>query len=400
VLVLAVVLAIGGIAGTKRLEVENSFVSYFHKDTEIYRGLKLIDEKLGGTTPMDIMLKFPQSVAAADFGVLDDDLAAMFGEVESNADKSDTWFTPDKIDRIKLVHDYLDALPEVGKVLSLASGLRVAEQINGGREFSSFELNILYKRIPAAVRAQMIDPYISIPHDEARIAVRIVDSLPDLRRKELLEKINHDLGERFGLSAEEYEITGLLVLYNNVLQSLFRSQIMTLGTVMLGILVMLTILFRSWRVALVGIVPNILAAVSIVGFMGWMNIPLDIMTITIAAITIGIAVDDCIHYLYRYKDELPRLRDPIATMHYCHDNIAKAAFYTTITITVGFSILVMSNFIPTILFGVLTAFAMIVALLAALTLMAKLILVLQPFPMAVGQNFESAAKSPNLGPQA
>ncbi len=378
ILVLAVVIGAAGAAGIHRLEVENSFISYFRENTEIYQGLKLIDETLGGTTPMDIVLKFPKDERPDD-GALDDDLAALFDEVEAESKKSDSWFTPEKLDRIKQIHDYLDSLPAVGKVLSLASAIRVAEKINGGVEFTAFELNIMYKRVPAPVRAAMLDPYISIEHDEARIAVRIIDSLPDLRRKELLEKIDLDLREKFGLEAHEYEITGLLVLYNNFLQSLFRSQILTLGAVMVGIMIMLTILFRSPVVALVGIIPNILAATCILGFMGWMNIPLDIMTITIAAITIGIAVDDCIHYLYRYKAELPRIGDPIETMHYCHANIAKAAFYTTLTITVGFSILIMSNFIPTVLFGMLTAVAMIVALLAALTLMPKLILMWRPF---------------------
>ncbi|MGB1883288.1 MAG: efflux RND transporter permease subunit [Gammaproteobacteria bacterium] len=386
VLVISAVLAIGGVFGMYKLEVENSFVSYFHEDTEIHQGLKLIDRKLGGTTPLDIVLTFPQAAADADLGSMDDDLAAMFGEVQSEGNKADSWFTPDKIDRIKLVHDYLDAQPEIGKVLSLASALRVAEQINGG-EFTAFELNVLYKRIPAAVRQAMIDPYLSIPHDEARVTVRILDSLPDLRRKELLERIESDLSGKLELRDDEYQITGLLVLYNNVLQSLFQSQIQTLGTVMLGILIMLTILFRSLKTALVGIFPNILAAVSILGFMGWMGIPLDLMTITIAAITIGIAVDDCIHYLYRYREELPRIDNPVQTMHYCHANIAKAAFYTTVTITVGFSILITSNFIPTILFGVLTAFAMIIALLAALTLMAKLILVSGPFDAPAEEDY-------------
>jgi uncharacterized protein len=378
ILVLAVVIGVAGVAGMQRLQVENSFVSYFHKDTEIYRGLKLIDETLGGTTPMDIVLKFPKD-ERADSGALDDDLAALFDDVEKDSEKSDAWFTPEKIDRVKLIHDYLESLPAIGKVLSLASTIRVAEKINGGIEFTAFELNVMYKRVPAPVRAAMIDPYVSIEDDEARIAVRIFDSMPDLRRKELLEQIETDLREKFGLDATEYEITGLLVLYNNLLQSLFRSQILTLGAVMVGIMIMLTVLFRSPMVALVGIIPNILAATTILGFMGWMNIPLDIMTITIAAITIGIAVDDCIHYLYRYKAEFPRIGDPIATMHYCHANIAKAAFYTTLTITVGFSILLMSNFIPTILFGMLTAVAMVVALLAALTLMPKLILLWRPF---------------------
>ena len=378
ILALSVAIGIAGAVGVARLEVENSFISYFHEDTEIFQGLKLIDETLGGTTPLDIVLKFPKDERPDD-GALDDDLSALFNDVESESDKSDSWFTPQKVDRVKAVHDYLDGLPAVGKVLSLASAIRVAEKINGGIEFTAFELNILYKRSPPPVRAALLDPYISIENDEARIAVRIFDSMPDLRRKELLEQIDRELRDAIGLEAHEYEITGLMVLYNNYLQSLFRSQIMTLGAVMIGIMIILTILFRSPLVALVGILPNILAATCILGFMGWMKIPLDVMTITTAAITVGIAVDDCIHYLYRYKREYPRIGDPIETMHYCHANIAKAAFYTTLTITMGFSILVMSNFIPTILFGVLTALAMIVALLAALTLMPKLILMWQPF---------------------
>ncbi len=380
VLIVSFCVGVAGLTGMQKLEVENSFISYFHEDTEIYQGLKLIDEKLGGTTPLDIILKFPETIPESDFGSEEDDLAALFGDMSDQGDKADSWFTTHKIDRIKAVHDYLEQRPEIGKVLSLASGLRVAEQLNGGNEFTPFELNILYKRMPAAVRATSIDPYISIYDDEARIAVRIFDSMPNLRRNELLKEIQSDLETVLGLSSEEYQITGLLVLYNNVLQTLFNSQILTLGAVMIGIMAMLLILFWSVKVAIVGILPNALAATAILGLMGWMAIPLDIMTITIAAITVGIAVDDCIHYLYRYKTELPILKDPIKTMHYCHDNIARAALYTTLTITIGFSILLWSNFIPTILFGILTSIAMIVALLAALTLMPKLILMLKPFP--------------------
>ncbi|MEQ8231781.1 MAG: MMPL family transporter, partial [Gammaproteobacteria bacterium] len=217
VLVLSVLLAVMGATGMQRLEVENSFISYFHDDTEIYQGLKLIDEELGGTTPLDIILKFPQRAADSDLGDMDDDLAAMFSEVESESSKADSWFTPEKIDRIKAVHDYLDQRPEIGKVLSLASTLRVAEELNGGREFTAFELNVIYKRIPPPVRAAMIDPYVSIDHDEARIAVRIHDTLPGLRRNELLKDIQHDLATKFDMQPDEYEVTGLLVLYNNVL---------------------------------------------------------------------------------------------------------------------------------------------------------------------------------------
>ena len=382
VLVLSVAAAAIGISGSLKLEVENSFINYFHKDTEIYQGLKLIDDTLGGTTPLEVVLNFrpPPEVQPdnPELGGADDELAELFGDYDFD-DNDDTWFTTEKVDRIKAVHDYLDGLPEVGKVLSLASVLRVAEEVNDGRTFSAFELNVIYKRIPGALKSTMLDPYISIPEDEARISIRIKDSLPDLRRAHLLQKIDAELQSKLGLQPHEYEMTGLLVLYNNMLQSLFQSQIQTLGVVMLGILLMLWFLFRSFTIAVIGVIPNILAASTILGFMGWMQIPLDMMTITIAAITIGIAVDDCIHYLYRYKVEFPERQDYVATMHYCHANIAKAAFYTTITITVGFSILVLSNFIPTILFGLLTAIAMIFALLAALTLMPKLILMLRPY---------------------
>ncbi|MGR9092728.1 MAG: MMPL family transporter, partial [Gammaproteobacteria bacterium] len=309
----------------------------------------------------------------SEFGDLDE----LFGEIES--EDSDTWFTPTKVDRIKRVHDYLDSLDAVGKVLSLATVVRVAEDLNDGNEFDAFQLNVIYKRMPYVLRAAMIDPYVSIVDDEARVSVRIYDSQPDLRRRALLERIDKELQDSVGLEPGEYQLTGLLVLYNNMLQSLFKSQIQTLGVVMLGIMIMLSILFRSLKVAAIGVIPNLLAATSILGFMGWAGIPLDMMTITIAAITIGIAVDDCIHYLYRFKEEYPTIGNYTQTMHYCHANIAKAAFYTTITIVVGFSILVLSNFIPTILFGLLTAVAMIIALIAALTLMAKLILMWRPF---------------------
>jgi len=376
----AVLIALAGLFGARKLEVENSFINYFHEDTEIYRGLKKIDENLGGTTPLDIVLKF--GTPAEEDDAFDDDsglgdLNELFGEIESN--DADTWFTPTKVDRIKAVHDYLDSLDAIGKVLSLATVVRVAEDLNDGQEFDAFQLNVIYKRMPYVLRAAMIDPYVSIYEDEARVSVRIYDSLPDLRRKALLEQIENELQNTVGLEPAEYQLTGLLVLYNNMLQSLFESQIKTLGAVMLGITLMLWILFRSLKIALIGVIPNLLAATSILGFMGWVGIPLDMMTITIAAITIGIAVDDCIHYLYRFKEEYPVLGDYTETMHYCHANIAKAAFYTTITIVVGFSILILSNFIPTILFGILTAVGMIIALVAALTLMAKLIVMWRPF---------------------
>ncbi len=381
VLVLSLLLAVLSAVGMNKLKVENSFVNYFSETTEIYQGLKLIDDKLGGTTPLDVILKFSdvKEYGAPEQGsdAEDDDFDELFGEEDENS--NDAWFTDYKIKRIKAVHDYLDSLPAVGKVLSLASLLRLAEDLNEGEPFDAFELAIINKRAPEELKSGMIDPYISIADNEARINLRIRDSLQDLRRNELLKQINKDLQDKLDLAPEDFQITGILVLYNNMLQSLFHSQILTLGVVMLGIALMLVLLFRSFSLAIIGIIPNLLAAAIILGLMGLLNIPLDLMTITIAAITIGIAVDNSIHYIYRFREEFPLHQDYITTMHYCHANIGRAVFYTAITIIVGFSIMVMSNFIPTIYFGLLIALAMFIALLAVLTLLPKLILIWKPF---------------------
>ena len=376
ILVIAILLALISGYGVSRLKVENSFVNYFSDSTEIYKGLKLIDDKLGGTASLDIILKLdnPEETPPAE---QDDELDAMFGEIE--VDKADYWFTPEKINLIEGMHDYLASLPAVGKVLSLASTIRVAESLTKGGKFDTFLLAVIYKQLPEVLREQMITPYVSIEKDEARINLRVKDSLKDLRRKELLEKIHRDLIQKFNFPENKLEITGLLVLYNNMLQSLFKSQILTLGVVMIGIALMLLVLFQSVSLAVIGIIPNILSAAIILGLMGLLNIPLDMMTITIAAITIGIAVDNAIHYIYRFREEFARSGDYLETLHYCHANIGRAVFYTAITIIVGFSILVMSNFIPTIYFGLLTAMAMFIALFAALTLLPKLILLWKPF---------------------
>lgn len=377
IIAISVVLSVIAVIGISTLRVENSFINYFDKDTEIYKGMKLIDEQLGGTTPLDILidLKEEEFDGGPDDGLFDFPPLPGF-----ESKKEDTWFTAYKIDTIKAVHDYLDRQPEIGKVMSLAAPVRVAEDLNDGQPLDSLALAIMYQKIPSQMRDTMIDPYIDIERDEARVSIRVKDSLPDLRRKELIERIEKGLHEEVGLKKGQYQVTGMLVLYNNMLQSLFSSQIETLGTVMLGIFIMLVILFRSVKLAIIGITPNILSALLILGLIGLLGIPLDMMTITISAITIGIAVDNSIHYIYRFREELPRQGgDYLRALHYCHANIGKAIFNTAVIIIMGFSILVLSNFIPTIYFGVFTAIAMAVALFAALTLLPRLILIVRPF---------------------
>ena len=383
ILVLAVMLAVVSIAGITRLRVENSFINYFSDDTEIYQGLKLIDEKLGGTTPLEILIKFEDD----SYGLLEpEDLEGLTEReiqmereyAEQRTNSPQYWFTPDKIQRIKEVHDYLEELPEIGKVLSLASPVRVAEKYVGG-ELDAMDLALLHTKVSPKVKKSLINPYVSIDDNEARLLARVLDSKPDLRRKELLETVHHDLVNKLGFEEQDAIVSGLLVLYNNMLQSLFKSQIKTIGVVMLGIAIMFLVLFRSITLSIIGILPNLLGAAVVLGVMGWAKIPMDMMTITIAAITIGIAVDNGIHYIYRFREEYALTHSYVETMHVCHSNIGKAVFYTTMTIIFGFSILVFSNFIPTIYFGVLTAAAMFIALLAALTVLPKLILLWKPF---------------------
>ena len=363
------------VIGISRLEVENSFINYFDKKTEIYKGMKLIDEKLGGTTPLEVILKFPSK---EELKSIEDD---EFEDWDNNENQNDQkyWFTKDKIEKIEKVHNYLDDLPAVGKVLSFSSIVEVATQLNNNKPLGTLEIGILYSKIPEKIKKDIIDPYISINDNEARISIRIIDSQDGLRRNDLIKKINYDLKNKLKLNDQEFKLAGVLILFNNLLQSLFKSQILTLGLVMIGIFAMFMILFRNIKLSLIGVVPNFIAAFFILGIIGLLGIPLDMMTITIAAITIGIAVDNSIHYIYRFKEEFLKHKDYEKTLKICHSTVGVAILNTSITIVFGFSILVFSKFIPTIYFGVFTGIAMLLAMISVLTLLPSLILISKPF---------------------
>ncbi len=374
-LVTGIIIIFSGI-GISKLEVENSFINYFDKNTEIYKGMKLIDEKLGGTTPLEVIIKFPEkeNVKKSE----EDDEFEDWGDEEDTNDEK-YWFTKDKIDLITSVHNYLDSLPEIGKVLSFSSIIEVATQLNNNKPLGTLEMGVLYSKIPESIKTEIIDPYLSIKDNEARISLRIIDSQKDLRRNDLINKINFDLKDKFGLEDKDYKLAGVLILFNNLLQSLFKSQILTLGLVMIGIFSMFIILFRNIKLSLIGVVPNFIAAFFILGIIGLLGIPLDMMTITIAAITIGIAVDNSIHYIYRFKEEFNKIKDYNKTLNTCHSTVGVAILNTSITIVFGFSILVLSKFIPTIYFGVFTGLAMLLAMISVLTLLPALILIIKPF---------------------
>jgi hypothetical protein len=384
VLAVSVALFIISAIGISRLVVENSFIDYFKDTTEIHQGMKVIDQNLGGTTPLDVVIEIEapdvtaqasksEEVATGD-GEFDE-----FDEFEKKEDDGKYWFTSDRMALVIKIHDYLESVPEIGKVLSLGTMLKIAEKLNHGQALDNFQLALLYSELPDRFKALVLDPFVSVEHNQLRFSVRVKDSEKSLKRDVLLKKIRHDLINKLGLKEKNVHLAGLLVLYNNMLQSLFESQILTLGVVVLALMAMFLLLFKSFKIALIALAPNLLAVGAVLGFMGWMKISLDMMTITIAAISIGIAVDNTIHYIYRFKNEFEFSQNYIKTMHYCHGSIGHAMYYTSVTIIIGFSILALSNFLPTIYFGLLTGLAMLIALLAALTLLPQLLIVVKPF---------------------
>ena len=370
------IIIILSIYGISKLEVENSFINYFNKNTEIYKGMKLIDEKLGGTTPLEVIIKFAEKTKKDE--IIEDDNEFEDWD-EDNSDNEKYWFTINKIEKINKVHEYLDSLEGVGKVISFSSILKVAEQLNNNKKLGTLEMGVLYNKIPDSIKEEIINPYISIEDNEARISLRIKDSDENLRRNELIKKINYDIENKLGFKKDEFKLAGVLILFNNLLQSLFKSQILTLGFVMIGIFLMFLILFKNITLSIIGVIPNFIAAFFILGIIGLAGIPLDMMTITIAAITIGIAVDNSIHYIYRFKEEFLLKKNYETTLKHCHSTVGLAILNTSITIIFGFSILIFSNFIPTIYFGIFTGIAMLLAMVSVLTLLPKLILVIKPF---------------------
>ena len=382
--------------GISQLKVENRFIDYFHESTEIYQGMEIIDEELGGTISPEVILDLPKmlgggqdqfggddfsSSGSNDFG--SDDFGSNdfgsndFANTGSGSGGTGFWFTVTGLERISEVHEYLDSLPETGKVLSLATGYDIVKMVLGG-SVDDLTLKLIEGGLPPEIKGVLVDSYYKPEIDQARIVARVKETSRTLQRNELLEQIHDHLTNEMGFAEEEVHLTGLLVMYNNMLQSLFKSQILTLGTVFVAILIMFLFLFRSLKFALVALAPNLLAAGAVLGSMGLIGIPLDIMTITIAAITVGIGVDHAIHYVHRFRKEFPVDRDYIATMYRCHGSIGKAMYYTSVIIIFGFSILALSNFNPSIYFGLLTAGAMLASLLGSMLLLPRLIILVKP----------------------
>ena len=374
ILVLSVTLLLVAIFGINKLTVENRFIDYFKDTTEIYRGMELLDKKLGGTAPLDLIINQPKEEDGSDKEFYDDFEDDFGSDEKSNG----YWWNTINIKKIEEIHDYLDDKEEIGKVLSIASGIKVAEELKDGSELSEFDLALIKNLLPEDIKETLLTAYISEDENQVRISTRVLETSRGLNRNELLSSIEKDLKNKFDLDVDQFRLTGLAVLYNNMLQSLFSSQIKTIGIVFGVIFLMFIVLFRSFYLALIGMTPNLLAAAVVLGTMGLSRIPLDIMTITVAAISVGMAVDNTIHYIHRFKIEFRETNDYEQSMINSHRTIGRAMFYTSSTIIFGFLVLIASNFNPTAYFGIFVSLAMLMALLGALTLLPKLLIVFKP----------------------
>lgn len=378
VLAIAALLAILSIYGSSKLKVENSFINYFKKNTEIYKGMEVIDKKLGGTTPLDLIVTF-EKAKKAKAKANDDPLAQFEDEFEKNENKNQYWFSPNKMDTIRRVQAYLESIKEVGNVESFGTLLEVAKKLNNGKNLDTFELAVLYNEMPKKFRNIILNPFINIEKNQVRFAMRIIDSNPNLRRNKLIHKIENDMPKILEDKKTNFRLSNLMVLYNNVLQSLFESQIVTLGAVLFILFLMFVVLFKSVKISLIAMITNIIPVGIIFAVMGFASIPLNVMTITIASISIGMGVDDTIHYIIRFKEEYEKDRNYILAMQRSHESIGYGMYYTSVTVILGFSILVFSNFIPTIYFGLLTVLVMFTSLMSALLLLPKLLIKYRAF---------------------
>jgi hypothetical protein len=336
------------VAGLFRLQVENSFINYFRERTRVHQELAFIDRELGGSTPLDLVYTIPEGERRKDLVL--------------------TAKTVQLLQRIQFVLQQHEA---VGKTLSVVNFTHLAKWMNGGKPLTEYELTAIYWTLEDALRDELLGAFFAPDQAQVRFSVRIQDKTEGLDRARLLAEIRQEM-KILGIQENRYQLTNLFVLYQDILQQLFRSQILTMGIVFVVLTFTFGAVFRSVKVALIGITPNILSTLAVLGLMGLLGIPLDLMTITIAAIAMGIAVDDTIHYIHRYLEEIEG-SSPDQAVERSHASVGYALFYTSLIVTLGFGLLAFSDFVPSVMFGLLTGYAMLVAFIFNICLLPVLL---------------------------
>ncbi|MCW8090292.1 MMPL family transporter [Alteromonas sp. ASW11-130] len=353
VVLISLIVAVGIAFGITRLDVENSFIDYFDKDTQVHQELAFIDKEFGGSTPLDVII-----------------------DIKETNQSEQLELTADSVARLQLVQGAIEAFEATGSVTSVVNFTRLAKKLNEGIPLTEYELTTIYHLLDKQVVNQLVGAYYSAESNQMRVSIRIQDTTEGLDRETFVDNLTSDLTS-VGLEPQNFTFTNLFILYQDILSRLFDSQIKTLGIVYVVLGLVLLAIFRSLKIALIALVPNILTTLGILGVIGWVGIPLDIMTITIAAIAMGIAVDDTIHFLHAYLQGKKRADAAHLQAQNASDNAfghtGLAIVFTTTIIAIGFSLFGFSNFLPSVYFGLLTATAMLMALITDVTLLPALL---------------------------
>ncbi|GHE77571.1 efflux RND transporter permease subunit [Thalassotalea profundi] len=343
VLVISVLVTAIGAFGCLKLTAENSFLNYFSEETDVRQELTFIDQEFGGSTSFDVLLNIPEEQISANLVI-----------------------SASAVQTVTAIQNMLAQQQAIGVITSIADFTRIAQVVNG-KPLTEYELTALYKSLDTDLQQELFGAYFSEKDNQVRISMRVQDSTQDLNRADLLQNIHTELSA-LGLKEKDYTLTGLFILYQDVLSRLVDSQVLTILIVYGAMAITLMIIFSSLKVACIALIPNLITTLVIMGILGLFSIPLDLMTITIAAVAMGISMDDTIHYIHRYLEE--RKLDKTGDKEWVKRtnlSVGYALIYTTSVIVIGFGTLVFSNFVPSMLFGLLTSVAMIVALVTDIT---------------------------------
>ncbi|MGE0432527.1 MAG: RND family transporter [Planctomycetota bacterium] len=346
--VLGLAVVVVAVLGMQKLQVEMKLIDYFKAASPTHQGLKFIDREMGGTTTLEVIIESGEE--------------GYFHKFQS-------------LEALRPVMDQLDAhhSREIGNVISALSFMDEVKRFVPHDFARALALQM--------TRETLLHDYISPDGKRARIVARVRETIPDLDRGALLTGVTNFLAAQFPADGPlKAKVTGIFVLYTNMLNSLIVSQQKSLGVVGISVTIMLAVLFLSPVLAIIGMVPNVVPVLLVLGVMGLAAIPLNIVTVMIASVALGIGVDGTIHYVARYRKELAATDgDFEAALRRSHQSIGLAILATSFAIIGGTWLMMLSDFVPTIWFGLFTGLALLASLFGALTILPSFLLLLRPF---------------------
>ena len=354
--VVAVIFSVGGVM---RIRVENNNFDFFKEDSALLDAVRFIDRRFAGSNSLDILFigHGPDALVepAALQGMADmQDRLMEFPEVRKVVSLSDL------VARLnRAMHEDDPAFERIPESRQLIAQYLLLFSISGGEDLSSL---------------------VSLDYSTARTSARVVES-GSFRQQEIIEEV-HAYVRDHPNPHYDVVVTGGVALNASLVGHLIESQIKSFGVALGVIFLMFVLLFRSVRIAAVTLIPNVIPIGIALGLMGWLDIPLNIVTVMIASVAIGIAVDDTIHYTARCITEFRRCGDYDEAMFRVLHSVGRAIVFTSVVVTLGFAATLLSSFKPPIQFGVLAGTTMIAALFGDLVILPAFFWLFKPLGRA------------------